>query len=248
MQDAANFMGGLAGKYCGSALKAIEVWNENNLKTEWDDNRGLSAELYMDMLRRSYTSIKAACPNMIVVSAAPTPTGWNDGIVAFDDGVWMEKLYQLGLKDYSDAIGIHPSGYNVPALCDITQQSCNRPDASYQAPFVQRHPSYGFMSNMLLYRRIMVKYGDGNKQLWPTEFGWPIQDSVGGAHPSAPDNTLEMQAEWFPQAYQWAKQQGWVGPMFAWNYDFMPGSGCDECAIFRIIGRPAFDALAAMPK
>jgi uncharacterized protein YraI len=34
-QTYANFVGALAGKYCGSAVKAIEVWNEQNLHYEW---------------------------------------------------------------------------------------------------------------------------------------------------------------------------------------------------------------------
>ncbi len=31
-QTYANFVGGVAGRYCGQSLKAIEVWNEQNLR------------------------------------------------------------------------------------------------------------------------------------------------------------------------------------------------------------------------
>ena len=143
MQDAADFMGGLASKYCGSALGAIEVWNEHNLLTEWH-GKPLSAPLYMDMLKRSYASIKAACPAIVVVSGAPTPTGWNDGVVATDDAVFLEQMYQNGLKENSDAIGSHPSGFNVPALCNILDPGCDRPEASFRSPFESRHHSWGF--------------------------------------------------------------------------------------------------------
>ena len=34
-QTYANFVGALAGNYCGSSLKMIEVWNEQNLHYEW---------------------------------------------------------------------------------------------------------------------------------------------------------------------------------------------------------------------
>lgn len=54
-------MAGLASKYCGSALGAIEVWNEENLITEWH-GKPISAPLYMDMLKTAYPRIKAACP------------------------------------------------------------------------------------------------------------------------------------------------------------------------------------------
>ncbi len=247
MQDAADFMGGLAGHYCGTALGAIEVWNEHNLLTEWH-GKPLSAPLYMDMLKRAYSAIKAACPQIVVVSGAPTPTGWNDGVVAIDDAVFLEQMYQNGLKDYSDAIGAHPSGFNVPALCNILDPACNRPEASFRAPFDSRHHSWGFLGTMLTYRNIMVKYGDGNKQIWPTEFGWPThtggQCGEGPCHPAGADNSPEQAAQWYVQAYQWAKQQGWVGVMIAWQLDFDRG----ELDAFRIAGKPAFDALASMPK
>lgn len=247
MQNAADFMGALAGKYCNSALGAIEVWNEHNLLTEWH-GKPLSAPLYMDMLRRSYASIKAACPSIVVVSGAPTPTGWNDGVVATDDAVFLEQMYQNGLKDVSDAIGAHPSGFNVPALCNIMDPGCNRPEASFQAPYQSRHHSWGFLGTMTTYRNIMVKYGDGNKQIWPTEFGWPThtggQCGEGPCHPAGADNSAEQAGQWYVQAYQWAKQQGWVGVMIAWQLDFDRG----ELDAFRIAGKPAFGDLAAMPK
>lgn len=247
MQDAADFMAGLAAKYCGGALGAIEVWNEHNLLTEWH-GKPLSAALYMDMLKKAYTSIKAKCGSVVVISGAPTPTGWNDAVVAIDDGIFLEQLYQNGLKNYSDAIGAHPSGFNVPALCNITDASCNRPGASFQGPYQNRHPSWSFLSTMTRYRNIMIKYGDANKQIWPTEFGWPVGTggSCGGSpcHPAGADNSPSDVATWFPQAYQWGKQQGWVGVMTAWQLDFSNG----ELGAFRIQGTPTYDALASMPK
>ncbi len=242
MQDAADFMGDMAGRYCGSAGAAIEVWNEHNLLTEWH-GKPLSAALYMDMLKRSYTAIKAKCGSMIVVSGAPTPTGWNDGVVAIDDVVFLEQLYQNGLKQYSDAIGAHPSGFNVPALCDIRDPGCNRPGVSFASPFQNRHHSWSFLSTMRSYRDVMVKYGDNGKQIWATEFGWPV-GTGGGAHPAGADNSPSDLATWFPQAFQWAKQQGWVGVMIVWNLDFHGG----EVGAFHIDDQPAFGALQAMPK
>lgn len=247
MNDAADFMAGLAARYCDKGLGAIEVWNEHNLLTEWH-GKPLSAALYMDMLKAAYPRIKAACPSVVVVSGAPTPTGWNDGVVAIDDGVFLEQMYQNGLKDFSDAIGSHPSGFNVPAMCNIMDPACNRPEASFRAPFENRHPSWSFLSTMTRYRNIMVQYGDRNKQIWPTEFGWPTHTggTCGGGpcHAAGADNSPEQAAEWYVQAYQWAKQQGWVGVMIAWQLDFDNG----ELDAFRILDKPAYGALAAMPK
>ena len=65
-QSYANFVGRLAGDFCGSGLKAIEVWNEQNLHYEWG-NQPLDAAAYMNLLRPAYASIKSACPEMLVI-------------------------------------------------------------------------------------------------------------------------------------------------------------------------------------
>ena len=102
----ANFLGGIAARYCGR-LQAIEVWNEQNLRREWE-GFPLEPASYMDLLKRSYNAIKGACPSMLVISGATTPAGYSD--VAFDDIDYLRGMYQNGLKQYSDGIGIHPSG------------------------------------------------------------------------------------------------------------------------------------------
>jgi len=111
---------------------------------------------------------------------------------------------------------------------------------------------------MLGYRNIMVVYGDAGKRLWPTEFGWASVHGLGA--PPAPnyeyaaDNTEEEQAQWIEQAYQMAKEWGWVGPMFLWNLNFGPACGPqDEKSAFGILyhnwnPRPAFTRLQAMPR
>jgi hypothetical protein len=251
MQEAANFMGGLAGHFCptGTArgkVHAIEVWNEQNLDHEWH-GKPLSADLYMDMLKRAYTKIKETCKDIIVVSGAPTPTGAPPPI-AIPDQDFMEQLYQRGLKNYSDAIGAHPSGYNVPALCNITQASCNRPGVSFSAPFTSRHPSWSFLSTLTGYRATMLRHGDGAKQIWATEFGWPTHTGgkcgSGDCHPAGADNNPDFAAEQYEQAYKWAKQNNWMGVMFAWQLDFDRG----ELDAFRIWGKPAYTKLQGMAK
>jgi spore germination protein YaaH len=237
MQDAANFMGNLAGKYCGSALGAIEVWNEHNLLTEWH-GKPISAPMYMDMLKRSYTAIKARCPSIIVVSGAPTPTGVTSN-VAIDDVAFLHQLYQNGLKDYSDAIGAHPSGF------------CNAPDARVGAPNpcggqFNNHRSFFFRETMESYRAVMVQYGDADKQIWPTEFGWGVDPSPKPGYEYEKNISTDMQAQWLKQAYQMMKAWGWVGVAILWNLDFMDMN--NETGAFHVVGRPAFDALAGMPK
>ena len=230
MQDAADFMGAAAARYCGK-VGAIEVWNEANLDVEWHDKRGLSAALYMDMLKKAYVAIKAKCPTVVVVAGASTPNGLNSA-TAIDDVTYLHQMYQNGLKDYSDAVGAHPSGFRSPP--DIPAGNLG----SYAD-----HRSFFFRGTMDAYRAVMVQYGDSNKQIWATEFGWPV-GTGGGAHPAGQYNSPEVAADYYVRAYQWAKAQGWVGVMFAWQLDFSGG----EVGAFRIKGAPAFGRLQAMPK
>lgn len=239
-----QIMGGLASRYCSSSLGAIEVWNEENLSREWG-SRPLNGADYLNYLKAAYTAIKAACPAVVVVSGAPTPTGYS-GPTATPDNIYLQQMYAAGLKQYSDAIGIHPSGYNVPVDCDIRSPSCVNPSASFQGPYQNRHYSWSFISMMNTYHDIMVANGDGAKQLWATEFGWGVSGSPAQGYEYERDNTPDEQAQWLVGAYRYAKSWGWAGVMFVWNLDFN-NSNADNRA-FAILNTPAQAALAGMAK
>ncbi len=232
----ANFTGQIAGRYCGR-LGAIEVWNEQNLQREWE-GLPLSAATYMDLLRRSYGAIKAACPSMIVVSGAPTPTGNSD--VAIDDIDYLRGMYANGLANYSDAIGVHPSGYGNPA--NVTFQDWEA--GSYNAPSHVNHRSFYFRSTMEASRQVMVAYGDTNKRLWPTEFGWASSVSPHAGYEYAGYISESQQAQYIVEAYQMMRNWGWVGATFLWNLNYNYG----EMAQFSVMGRPAFEALKGLPR
>ncbi|MGB3217904.1 MAG: hypothetical protein WBD79_10910, partial [Anaerolineae bacterium] len=243
LQDYADFVGAYAGRYCGR-VQAIEVWNEQNLHYEWG-NEPLDAGRYVEMLKLAYRAIKGACPGMIVVSGAPTPTGGGGG-KAIDDIEYLQAMYRAGMKNYADAIGAHPSGYNCPA--DGDWRTVQDPSASFRGPFDNHHHSWCFRGTMEGYRNVMIANGDGGKRIWPTEFGWAIGPAFNNNYGYANDNTPEEQAAWLVQAYQMARGWGWVGPMFLWNINFGITNPGTELAQFGIAGRPAYDALARMPK
>ncbi len=242
-QTFANFVAALAQRYSGK-VQAIEIWNEQNLHYEWG-NETLSAARYMELLKRSYTAIKAVNPNMIVVSGALTPTG-APAPVAIDDIVYLEQMYQNGLKSYADAIGAHPSGFNCPP--DGDWRSVQDPTASYRGPFDNRHHSWCFRGTMEGYRNVMIKYGDSRKTIWPTEFGWASGWVGAAGYEYANDNTLDEQAQWTVRSYQIMKSWGWVGVAFLWNLNYGRTAPGTELAQWGILGRPAYAALAGMPK
>ncbi len=248
-----EFMRALASRYKGR-VQAYEIWNEQNLYYEWGGLGGkLNAGKYVELLKVAYQAVKSVDPNAVVVAGALTPTGYNDGNIAIDDRVYLEQMYQAGVRNYCDAIGAHPSGYNNPP--DGDWQTYQDPTASFNA---KGHPSWFFRGTMESYRNIMVKYGDGAKRIWVTEFGWASVENLGAppaqGYEYAADNTEAEQAQNIVRAYEIAKGWGWVGPMFLWNLNFGPIVGAhDEKAAFGVVRpnwgmRPAFAALVNMPK
>ncbi len=253
-QDFANFMAALSRHYCGSSVKALEVWNEQNLHYEWG-NQTIDPAAYMRLLKPTYLAIKRACPSMIVISGALTPTGAPPP-AAMDDFAYLEGMYRNGLRSYSDAIGAHPSGYNVApwvrggsAACQFIREQ----HSSFTGPCDSPHHSWSFRSTMEGYRSIMLKYGDGGKRIWPTEFGWAAGGAFDNRYLYANDNTYDEQAAWTVKAYQMMRNWGFVGTAFLWNLNFRVVANGTEKAQWGIVGPnwdplPAFNALAAMRK
>lgn len=237
----ASFVGEFAGRYCGR-VQAIEVWNEENLWYEWG-NEPLSAGRYVQLLAAAYRSIKAACPSMIVVSGAPTPTGAQPP-AAIPDFTYLEQMYQAGLRNVSDAIGVHPSGYGNPP--DVRVQDAWA--GTYSRPSHFDHASFYFRNVMEQYRNIMIKYGDGNKRLWPTEFGWASSSNPFPGYEYATYNNEQQQGEYIVRAYQMMRDWGFVGPAFLWNLNYNVTQPGTELAAFGIQGRSAYGMLQAMPK
>jgi hypothetical protein len=248
-QDFGDFMAAMAGRYRGR-VRAYEIWNEQNLWYEWG-GEPIDAKRYVQLLAAAYRGVKGADPGALVISGAPTPTGVTSNI-AVDDALYLEQMYQAGLRAYSDGIGVHPSGYNNPP--NASAGSWNDPSA----PSFKGHRSFFFRDTLWTYYSIMQRYGDGGKKLWPTEFGWASVEGLGvgpaEGYGYAGDNSAGEQAQYLVQAFQLARSWGFVGPMFVWNLNFAPVSGpADEKAAFGVLdagwgARPAYNALRDMPK
>ena len=252
-QTYANFVGAVAGRYCGQSLKAIEVWNEQNLHYEWG-NKPLNAQEYVNLLAPAFNAIKGACPAMQVISGALTPAG-NNAPYAMDDFTYLEEMFKAGANNYLDGVGAHPSGYNVPpsvtweGACEAIQKTGNSFNGACDSP----HHSWSFRSTMEGYRNIASVYGGGNKLIWPTEFGWAAGGAMNPNYRYADDNDFAEQAQWTVEAYQMMKGWGWVGPAFLWNLNFRVIANGTELAQWGIIDPswaplPAYTALSQMAK
>ena len=110
-QTYADYVGAFAAHNKGK-VKAIEVWNEQNLWYEWG-HEPLDPNRYVDLLCRAYRAIKAADPGMIVLAGAPTPTGVNDGSTAIDDVAYLQRMYAAGAsagRGRAAGAGRNPAG------------------------------------------------------------------------------------------------------------------------------------------
>ncbi len=231
----ANFLGAISSRYCGR-VQAIEVWNEQNLRREWE-GFPLEPASYMDLLKRAYNAIKAACPSMLVISGAPTPAGYSD--VAYDDIDYLRGMYQHGLKQYSDGVGIHPSGFANPPSVTFEDWQAGR----YDAPSHVNHRSFYFLSTLRESRRVMEEFGDVNKRLWPTEFGWGSTPNPFPGYEYQVRIDEATQARWIVESFRIMADSGYVAVPMLWNLNYPRNT---EMGAFAVAGRPAFDALRAM--
>jgi hypothetical protein len=224
-QMLANFLTGMLNQIGRDAngvpyVDAIEVWNEPNLQREWH-GQPMTGESYMRYFRPAYDAIRAFSPNIVVITAAPAPTG--DSAVSTNDRTWLQQIYNAGLAQYgaSVAVGIHPYGWaNSPdARC------CPSPARGWDD---QRQ--FFFLDTIEDYRAIMVASGHSNAQLWGTEFGWATFEGLrtvnGGQPPNPPDAPYfgfinqQQQANFTLRAFQLAQERPYLGPMILWNLNF----------------------------
>lgn len=252
-QTYANFVGAMAARYEGR-VDAYEIWSEQNLRREWNTPRGISAASYVEMLRLAYEAIKRADSSAIVVTGGLSPTGYNDGVNAIDDRVYLRQMYASGVADWSDAIGAQPYGWGNPpdSVCCRTNQ-----------PAVagwDDHPSFFFKQTLEDYRAIMTQNGDSGTYIWVTEFGWGSNDGLGveleatGPFGYVTYTTMDEQAQYILRGFQLGRDLGYVGPMVLYNLNFCQVVGVEgEQCLWGLLDpagnpRPAYLALQDMMK
>jgi polysaccharide biosynthesis protein PslG len=100
----------------------------------------------------------------------------------------------------------------------------------------------------------MTQAGDGNRKIWLSEFGY---DSSPVAVPGYEYSTFiseDAQARFLVQAFGIARQTPYIGGVIIWNLNYqMAVPQTDEKWGFAVLRadfspRPAFSALASMPK
>lgn len=246
----AQFMETLASRYAG-VVDAYQIWYEPNLRREWfSDLHKISPESYMQLLRGAYAAVKRADPAALVITAGLAPTGYDDGVNAINDRVFLSGLYTENVMDVSDAIAAHPGGWANPP--DAT---CCTASEGVLSHYQDR--SFFFKDTLNDYRAVMIQHRD-NRPLWVTKFGWgssadttPPGEGSGYIYVTYTD--LNEQAAYAVRAFALGKELGFVGPMFLDNLN-----GCQtvppraESCYTSLVGfselRPAYAAVQAIEK
>jgi hypothetical protein len=230
VQQFASFAGGVA----ALGPDGIEIWNEANIDREWPRNQ-ISGAAYADMLRQAHAAIKGANGGVMVISAAPAPTGAEaafPGQVVNDDN-WMRQFVEAGGLNYTDCVGVH---YNE-GVVSPTQTSGDPRDNYYTRYFRGMLDTYWNITG-------------GQRPLCFTELGFLTPEGYPPLDPYfawGANTSVSQQAAWLAEAAAIASQSGRVRLMIIWNIDFS-NYGADPMAGFAIIrpggGCPACNALA----
>ncbi len=214
--------------YGNSYFDAVEIWNEPNLRREWNGST-LGGAQYMALFDAGYRGVRAGegGQSVTVVTAGLAPTGFSDGVNAIDDREFLRQMYAAGLANpaYQNiAIGVHPYGAaNPPDARWCGEADCGEPGYN-------NHPSWFFLDTLEDYRAIMVQNNDASRQLWATEFGWGTYEgfTTSEGDPALPPEDppylnwidQETQAHYIIQAFEIAQELPYVGPMFLWNLNY----------------------------
>ncbi|GAB4545336.1 MAG: hypothetical protein OHK0023_03440 [Anaerolineae bacterium] len=148
----AAFAAAFAARYADTVSQII-IWNEPNLSFEWGF-QPVSAQRYVDLLKVSYTAIKAVNPHVEVLGGALAPTLEPEmSPHALNDLSFLRQMYEFGAKNYFDALAAHTYGFTLPP---------DDPPAADRLNF----------RRFELLLEIMREYGDAEKSVYITESSW----------------------------------------------------------------------------
>jgi len=236
-----NFLGQVAA--LPTPPDAIEVWNEMNITREWPPGQ-INPQAYVtNMLAPAYRAIKAANPNIMVITGAPAPTGFFGGACGgsgCDDAPYIAGMMAAGAGSYSDCIGVH---YNEGILPPAATSGDPRGNGGHYTRYFQG--------------MINAYTAAGAGQLCFTELGY-LSGEEWGFVPSgflwkAPYNlTVAQHAQYLAESVSVAVNSGRVRMIIVFNVDFTtwgddpqagyamirPGGSCPACeTLRRVMGR-----------
>ncbi len=188
--DFARFAAAFAERYRGK-VAAYVIWNEPNVAYEWGYRKPDPAA-YAGLLRAVYPKLKQADAHALMLAAPLAPNGEHSDL-ALDELDYLQQLYDAGGAAFFDGLAAHAYGWQHP------------PDEA---------PSRGEINfrRVELEREVMVRNGDGAKQVFVTESGW--NDYTRWVRAVAPAQRVEYSLEGVRLASDW----DWLAAVCLWDF------------------------------
>lgn len=200
----ARFSAAFAQRY-GHIVDHYQIWDEPNLKDAWGGHPQASS--YLAILASSYQAIHAADLGATVLAAALAPTV-ETGPENISDWIFLRQLYQLGLREYSDAIAAKPYGFDYSPY-----------DRRVEATLLN-------FSRIVALREIMLEFDDSRKALWASSWGWnALPDDWTGQNSIWGQVSSLTRTEYTLSAIQRAEQEWpWLGGLILehWQPNVQP--------------------------
>lgn len=217
------YIGGLA----AYGPDAIEIWREPNAL--------MAPEDYLRLLALSYSAIKTANPNTLVISGALRPLD-DPAAPGESDAVYAQQLADLGAAGWADCIGVQ---YTLGAVSPVSTADDPRGDSPiYYLPGVRERAAASFgEAKPLCFTRFGYLSPEGLAPL-PADYAW------------AQNTTLAQQARWLMDAVGQAMTDARVRLLILFSLDasaFAEGSPAAGYALVRPDEScPACETLASL--
>ena len=200
-------------------VSAWEIWNEPNLDDFWTG----TPQQYAALVKAGYPRFKAADPAAQVLV----------GATAYNDTNYLRQLFEAGIAGNFDGISTHP--YQAPT--DLPPEVLDT-----------KGTNIWLIDHVRAVRSLMAEYGDGDKTVWFTEFGW-------STHANTPDTlnwmrgvTEEQQADYLLRAINFIGENYPYVPAIFWYNERNRASGDLQVDNYGLLyrdlkGKPAYRAL-----
>jgi len=175
-----------------------EIWNEEDASGWWAgappvDGAVRDASAYTRLLKAAYATVRS------VDATTPVVMGGTTG----NDYRFVQSVYDNGGGGSFDVVAVH------------TDTACNivAPSNYYRDPGgeIAQFSFLGYRS----VHDVMAAHGDGNKQIWMTEFGWSTTSAICDvgrwAGQKAGGVSLDDQARFTTEAFHCMAQDPYVG-------------------------------------
>jgi O-antigen ligase len=195
-----EFSGAFAARY-GNSIDYYQIWDEPNLASGWGDMPPKAAD-YVALLQQGYTAIHAVDSTATVIAAGLAPTT-ETGPLNYSDTLFLTAIYENGGQTYFDAVAGKPYGFTAtPNDRQTTEATLN-------------------FSRLILLREIMQAYGDAEKPVWASHFGWNALSEDWQSEPSIWGSvSREEQLQYVREAYSRVEREWpWAGGVILQHWD-----------------------------